>query len=769
MRVQRHRVWLCALVFILLVSSCNNVKYLHPGERLYTGAIVKVKPADGVNTKRVRKEMEAVLRPRPNQVVVGMRFKLWLYNVAGEHPKKGFKKMLKNKLGEKPVLYTEQLPQQVADIMVNRLNNLGYFDASVRSSVGEHNKKVKVTYSVTVTRPYSIRSLDFPKDSSLISWKIRETQKETLLKPGTQYDLELLKAERQRIDAYLKNEGYYFFNPDYLLFTADSTVGDRSIALRLRVKRDSPSRALTRYYMRHIYIYPSFNAADSSGTRGDTLKIEGYDYIASDSTFHAHTVLRCLFLKPGELYSRKGYNTSLSRLTGLGVFRYTNIRFRDTVVNGLGQLDAFVYLTPMFKRSLQLELRAVTKSNNYTGPELSISARNRNLFGGAELLLANLGANFETQFTGIQKGFNSYEFSIGSQLFLQRFVAPVTIRNVSSVFVPRTKFDISLRTLKRVQYFSMNSISFSYGYTWKETAEKEHTFNPLAVNFAQLVNTTPAFRDLLEANPFLRQSFEEQFTLGGNYAFTYNTLIHANRRHQYYFNGMVDVSGNLISLANRVVTQRRPSNEEPYTIFGAKYSQFSKFSADGRYYFNINKNSRIVTRLFAGIGIPYGNSTTLPYVKQFFSGGSNSIRAFLPRTVGPGSYQMPDSLLNRGFLDKAGDIKLEGNIEYRFTIIDLLKGALFVDAGNVWLLRDNVQLPGGQFRARDYYTELAVGTGFGLRADLNFFVLRFDLGMPLRKPYLPPSQRWVISQVNFGDRSWRRQNLVLNIAIGYPF
>lgn len=767
---RKHIHKFLGLLTVCVLASCNNVKYLKTGEELYKGAKISVYSKDQVNKNEIAKEMEKILRPKPNQTILGIRFKLWFYNVAGENPKKGFKKMLKNKLGEKPVLFNEQTPPQVADVMVNRLANLGYFDASVKFSSSSKHKKVMVSYSVTVTRPYTIKKVIFPSDSLLLGAKIGETENETLLKPGKQYDLDLVKAERVRIDAYLKNEGYYFFNPDYLLFKADSTTGDKSIVLRLGVKGDIPEKARVRYYVRNVFIYPAYNVPrDSLKRKNDTLKQDGYYYITHDSTFHANTIIRCLFIKPGELYSRKHYNMSLNRLIGLGVFRYTNIRFTDTIINGLGKLDGYVNLTPMSKRSLQLELQAVTKSNNYTGPALTISARNRNWLGGAELLIANLNANFETQFTGIQKGFNSYEFGINSQLYLQKFLSPVPIRNVSSVFVPRTKFDIGLRTLNRVLYFSMNAVNFSYGYTWKETQEKEHTFNPLAINFARLMNTTKIFDDLLRANPFLKQSFEEQFTIGGNYSFTYNTLIKTNRRNQYYFNGIVDVSGNMLSLTNRIVTDRSPTDQNPYLLFGNKYSQYSKFSTDARYYFIINRNSKIATRVIAGVGIPYGNSTTLPYLKQFFSGGSNSIRAFLPRTVGPGSYEMPDSLLNKGFLDKAGDVKLEGSIEYRFTIISVLKGGLFLDAGNVWLLKKNAQLSGGEFKADEFYTQLAVGTGFGLRLDLSFFILRFDLGMPLRKPYLPENDRWVIDKIDFSERNWRKQNLVLNIAIGYPF
>lgn len=764
-----HRASGLLLSLCLLLTGCNVVKYLKPGEELYTGARIKVSSRDNVSKKEIAREMEKILRPKPNQTIMGIRFKLWFYYVAGPDPKKGLKKWLKYKAGEAPVLFHPQTPPQVADIMANRLNNLGYFDAAASYNVSSRRRKAVVSYSVTVSRPYTIRRVIFPDSSGLLQIKIRETENQSLLKPGAQYNLDQIRAERERIDAYLKNEGFYYFNDDYLLFKADSTAGEKTVTLRLSVKSDVPEKARSRYYVNQVYVFPAGAARrDSAQPAPDTLLVDGFRYIDRDSTFHARAVVRSIFIRPGDVYSRKSYNMTLSRLMGMGVFRIVNIRFKDTLAKGQGRLDAYINMAPMPRRSIQAELEAITKSNNYTGPALTVSLKNRNLFRGAELFLFNVNGNFETQFTGAQKGFNSYEFGANSQLYLQRFLTPFTIRNVSSVFVPRTKFDIGFRTLNRVQYFSMNAVNFSYGYTWKETRQKEHTLNPLAINFARLMRTTQAFDDLLAENPFLKKSFEEQFTIGGNYSFTYNSLVGTVDRHQYYFNGMVDLSGNLLTLAQNLLTGRRPSDQNPYLLFGYKYSQYSKFSADGRYYFVINKNSKIATRLLGGVGIPYGNSATLPYLKQFFSGGSNSIRAFLPRTVGPGTYKTPDSLAT-SFLDKSGDIKLEANLEYRFTIISVLKGAVFADAGNVWLMRKSDGLPGGEFTPGLFYKQLAVGTGFGLRVDLSFFVLRFDLGLPLRKPYLPDGQRWVADEINFGDRSWRKNNLVLNIAIGYPF
>ncbi len=768
MKQKAWYIWL--VVIVVLSASCNCVKYLKPGEELYTGASVRVSSRDAVNKRAVTRELEKVLRPKPNQTILGIRFKLWFYYQAGEAPKKGFKKILKNKLGEKPVIFNPQTPEQVADIMVNRLNNLGYFDASVRYKVQNKGKKVKVEYFATVTRPYTINEVIFPADTMLLERLINESKKRTLLKAGDQYNLDVVKAERLRIDNYLKNRGYYYFNQDYLLFRADSTAGNKTVKLQLQVKNEAPERSRQRYFINHIYLYPGYYPGrDSTLSQGDTLKLEGYHYITRDSTFKAPAITRAIFIKQGQPYSRRKYSLTLKRLMGMGVFRNVNIVFKDTMLNKRGLLDVFVRMTPTARRSIQVELEAVTKSNNYSGPALTLSLKDRNLFRGAELFLFNVNSSFETQFTGIQKGFNSYEFGANTQLYLPKFLAPVKIRNASSLFVPRTKFDLGFRTLNRVLYFSMNAVNFSYGYTWKETRQKEHTFNPIAINFARLTKTTGAFDQLLAANPYLKKSFEEQFTIGGNYAFTYNSLVGSRSRHQYYFNGLIDLSGNLLNWAQNVITGRRATADEPHLLFSYKYSQYTKLSADARYYFAINKNSKIATRLIAGAGFPYGNSTTMPYIKQFFSGGSNSIRAFLPRTVGPGTYRTPDSLFTKTFLDKAGDYKLEGNIEYRFTIISALKGGIFVDAGNVWLSHKSDQYPGGEFDPRQFYKQLAVGTGFGLRLDITFFVLRFDLGMPVRKPYLPEGQRWVFNKIDLGDRAWRKQNLVLNIAIGYPF
>jgi outer membrane protein insertion porin family len=768
MPLTKRLVKYIAFVLFLVLYGCSNTKYLSGNEELCIGVKLRVDSETKINKRSLKKELDRIAKPKLNKKTLGLRIKLWLYNHSGKIHNKKLKHWLKEKVGEPPVLMSSILPDKTSDIMVDRLGNLGFFNSKVRHKVISKKKKATLEYTVTVKTPYTFNKLLFPLSSDTLSTQIRETQDKTLIKPGRRYNLDILKNERERIDQELKNKGFYHFNQDYLLFKADTAKGNKTLDISLSVKENIPEKARVQYTLQDIYIVPMSASADSAARNADTVKSEGYYYINTDSAFHPRVILRSVFLKSGQLYSRKMHNLTISRLMGMGMFKYVTIKYKDTIVDGKGILTAHIYMTEMLAKSVQAQLEAISKSNNFTGPALTLSYKNRNLLRGVEQLVLNTNGGFEMQLSGLQRRF-SYELGANAQLYIPKFVAPFTIRNTSSVFVPKTKFDIGLRLLDRVLYFNMRSVHFSYGFVWKETPQKEHQLDPVSINFAKLYSTTPAFEQLLQENAFLRKSFEQQFTIGSTYSYTYNSLVGEEKRNQYYFNATIDISGNTIALLQSINTSHKPSYENPYKVLGHIYSQYSKVATDARYYFNISKKSKIAARLIVGAGLPYGNSNAMPYIKQFFSGGTNSIRAFLPRTVGPGTYHLPDSLYKKTYFDQAGDMKLEGNIEYRFTIINFLKGAVFADAGNVWLIRHNADLPGGEFNIHQFYKQLAVGTGIGLRADLSFLILRFDLGTPLRKPYLPEGHRWVANDIDFGDKAWRKQNLVLNIAIGYPF
>jgi len=418
----------------------------------------------------------------------------------------------------------------------------------------------------------------------------------------------------------------------------------------------------------------------------------------------------------------------------------------------------------MPKYTFRTELELVSKSNNYTGPQLSLSALNRNTFKGAELLNLTMAGSFETQ---LGQGANLFSYSLNPQaeLTFPRFLVPFNIKSHSR-YNPKTRLLLSYNFLKRVNYFNMNTFQFIYGFKWKESIRVDQEFNPVNISYTTVGNRSALFDTLLVHNTFLAKSYEEQFIAGGSYSFTYNEQMLPAKKVQFYFNLSAETAGNLFSLAN-LISGHKISSGQPSKVVGTIYSQFAKLSVDGRVFYNFPDKNKIALRLFAGVADPYGNSSVMPYSKQFFSGGPNSIRAFQINSLGPGIYQQNDS--TKKILQLGGDIKLEMNAEYRFGIYKFLKGALFVDAGNVWLQKSNSSNTGSPFLFSSFLNEMAVGAGVGLRIDVSFFILRFDLAMPLRIPWLPDKQRWVTNQINFGSSSWRSQNLLLNIAIGYPF
>lgn len=761
-------------LMLLIVFSCNNEKYLVPGQYLYNGAELKINSKGKVENKsKLNRELQNLIYPEPNSKFLGARTKLWFYNITEEPEKsKGFKYWKKYKLGEPPVLMKHTDPERVRKLMKNHLINSGYFNAEAEYKVIPKEKEASILYSVSIDTAYKINEIHFPEAGDYLSNSIANTKEATLLKAGENYSLSTLEQERQRISKALKSEGFYFFEAQFLKFKVDSTIGNRSVNIYLEVKGNINEKFLQTYRIGKIYVYPNYSLdQDSILSSTDTLYSNGCYYLLQDSgKFRPEIITDAVFLQSGKLYNQKAHQYTLQRLIGLGAFQFVNIEYvPDADTSGI--LTSHIYLTPFIKKSLRLELSVTTKSNGFTGPGFNTSFRNRNALRGSELFIVNVTTGYETQISGNQSGLNSFELGLSTELVVPRFITPFEIRHVSSRYIPKTSFKLGFRILKRVKYFLTNSYDASFGYKWRETATKLHELYPVSFNFVNLANAEPIFDSLLTANPLLRRSFEEQFILGTVYTYTFNSKLKESRKNDFFFQGTADVAGNLIGLLGNKKQNPEQGFETDtnFSFAGVPFSQYLKFETIFKHYFNISDRSQIASRFSAGVGIPTGNSHTLPYIKQFFAGGSNSIRAFHTRSLGPGTYRPKDEGLRSIYLDQAGDIKLELNTEYRFTIFEMIKGAIFLDIGNIWLANEDPNRPGGKFEAKNFMNELAVGSGFGLRIDPGFFVLRFDFGFPLRKPYLPEGKRWVSSQMDFASSEWRKENVILNIAIGYPF
>lgn len=755
------------LFFLLLLSSCIGTMKLPNDEKLYTGAVVKLEATQKVNKKAIKSIAEKVVRPVPNKSYLGLRPKLWLYLMAGDEPYNKFETWLR-KNGEEPVLLSNVKPGATASVMDAALYNNGIFNSYTQYEIAEKKHTAKVIYTSYIHKPYVIKNLIYAISDDSISRIILTDKENSLIKPEQNYSLALLVNERIRIDNLLKNNGYFYFNPDYLLFKADSSTVDQSVTLKLTLKDSIPPEAKIIYYINNVYINQNYTLRRrQTDSIRDTIMVQNtvFQGKRTEMNIRPGVILKSVYLRKNELYTRQNHNITLSRLMSMGTFKFVQVKFSDSDTIP-GFLDATILMTPMTNYTFRAELDMVTKSNNYTGPRLNLSVLNRNTFKGGELLNINMAGSYETQLSGANKNLYSYSWNPQAELTFPHFLVPFRLKPTNSIYNPKTSFLVSYNYLKRGNYFDMKTFQFKYSLKWKENIKIDHELSPVNISYSSIGNESDAFKELLASNPFLKKSYEEQFIAGASYSFTYNEQVITGKKWQNYFHATAETAGNAFSLL-RIIGGDKPTSENPSKIIGAIYSQYAKLSIDARTYYTFEDNNKLALRVFGGFARSYGNSAALPYSKQFFSGGPNSIRAFQINSLGPGTYLQ--EVGNIGFLQTGGDIKLETNAEYRFGIFRFIKGALFVDAGNVWLQKSNPSDIGTPFSFSDFTNELAVGAGAGLRLDVSFFVLRFDLAVPLRKPWLPEGNRWVINQINFGSPAWRRENLILNIAIGYPF
>ncbi|WP_281636139.1 BamA/TamA family outer membrane protein [Flavobacterium marginilacus] len=756
----------CIVLSLLFVYGCSNTKYLPEGDLLYKGGSVTVK--DSVMKKKERKELEKaledLLRPKPNKQILGLRPKLWFYNIAGEPTKdKGIRYWLRNKVGEEPVLFSKVDLDYNAKVLRNFAENRGYFKARVSADSTVRNKRATAEYIVQPRQQYKINEVKFPDDSSALGKAIARTQRRSLLKEGNPYDLDVIKTERERIDARLKERGFYYFNPDYILAQVDSSKGDHLVNIKLKIKEETPEKAREAYKIDKIIVYPNFTVSKDTikYKKEDIVQYNDFTIIDTADTFKPSVFDRAILFKKGDLYNRKDHNLTLNRFVNLGTFNFVKNEFKesDSLKN---TLDSYYYLTLLPKKFIRFEVLGKTNSASYTGSEVNVNWNNRNLFGGAELLTVSVFGGADFQLGGENNCKNIFKLGTETSLTWPRFITPFHIQG-NSEFVPRTKATVRYEFQNRMQLYSLNSFNASFGYLWRENIRKEHQLNVMDITYVSPNNVTVEYQQDIDTDSALGKVIEKQLIFGPTYSYTYTNTMQKRKKHTFYFNGELDLAGNITGL----ITGANIKKKDTVKILDVPLSQYAKVKTDFRHYLKLSKDTQLASRIIVGVGLPYGNSVVMPTSKQFVSGGTNSIRAFRARTLGPGSYlnQQTD---NSYLPDQSGDIKLEFSTEYRAKLFSIVNGALFLDAGNIWLLNEDPNKAGAKF-SKDFMKEIAVGAGAGLRFDLSFLILRTDLAIPLRKPWLPENDRWVIDAIDFGSSSWRKDNLILNIAIGYPF
>jgi hypothetical protein len=747
------------LLASLGLSACTGLKHASEQRPVFSSFEVEFTEPPEVEPSAARAELQGLVNPDPNTSIFGMRPTVALHNMTKEprRPNKGIRNLLKYKIGSAPV-YLDQVPlDDIVAAMENRMHNRGYFAARASHRVVPHGKTASVIFTVAPGLPHRLRHITYADSSAqadTLDHRIHLALSQATLAPGDAYHLARLVTERTRVAGTLRNSGYYRLNADDLVFVADTTVGDRQVDIHLRVKNETGPAERRRYYVGEVYVHGDH---DLLLPPGDTTLVDSVLYIDYLNMYRPSTITRGVFVEPGKPFSQRRTDQTQQYLSSYGVFSSVKVDYTEDSTE-VGLMHADVFISPMKRFSLFSELNAVSKSNNFAGPGLKVGFKDRDLFRGAELLTVDLNTRFETQFAGEGKGTNAYEVGGKATLSVPRILVFNFLRSARS-YVPVTRFEAGYGLFRRIGLYGLESANLAYSYVWRQNLRVWHDLRVPDVSYNNLYFTSPEFDEFLSENPAILRSFEEQFIIGASYTYTRSTQKRMADRSWFLMIFGVDEGGNLLSLMARGA---RP--EEGYTLFGQRYSQFVRLRPELRWFRTVgNGGSQVAARVLTSAAVAYGNSSAVPYVKQFFSGGTNSVRAFRARSIGPGTFTSTSE--SNVLIDQVGDIKFEANLEYRFTLSGFVKAAFFADAGNVWLLRDDPQRPGGQFNIETAVDELAVGAGFGIRFDPEVIVVRLDLATPLRRPDLPAGDRWVFDDqyAKLGD------NFILNIAIGYPF
>jgi outer membrane protein assembly factor BamA len=774
------------MLALVSLNACNIAKHLPANERLYMGTDISFK-ADSTVAESEQETMETTLseiaRPKPNAQLFGYPYKVGFYYLFGEPKKpKGFRSWFRRKFGQEPIFASARALSANVPIWEGTLENEGYFGSTVSGSLKEDGYKARGQYEVTLKQRFLIDSIGFLGDSTAVRKALLNSARQTVFKKGDPFRLTAINAERERIGQFIKQRGFYYFSSGYVAVLADNdSVAHRS-KLYFAIKPDMPNAAGVPYSIRDVYIYANYNlsTAQSDTTQRRVESADDFIIVDSARTYNPKLFRDIIAVRPGRKYNSRAQDLTLSRFINVGAFKFVRNRFEPSQQGDSAVLDAYYYLTPYPFKSVRLELDGTSRSNNFNGTQVIASWRNRNTLKRAELLTINANAGIEFQ-TGIGDNPSIFNYRFGTDAILSfpRLVSPVRLRYDRRQALPKTNATIGYQLLKRGGLYDLNSFQTTFGYAWRQNLKVEHVFQPFNINYVLTSNVSDAVYDtLLSATvprlvkaQFTNIIGTQQLILSTLYTFNYNSSPRSDLPTTFRFTGNVEPAGNLASLFFR--KELTNDSDRRRGIFNVPYAQFLRLDADARIYHKLSPNVTWASRMFAGIGITYGNSKgyQLPFTKQYFVGGSNSIRAFRPRAIGPGLYTR-DTLRNVPlFQDGGGDVKLEANTELRGKLNKYIELAAFVDAGNIWTYSNNETFGADADAAfsKNFLKQIAIGTGVGLRIDLSYFLLRFDLATPLRKPYQTDGSEWVINKINFRDRDWRKQNLVFNIGVGYPF
>lgn len=792
MRAIKLVFWLCVLG--ILCSACSVTRHLSEGEYLVQQVKIRTDHTVPKSERITAAELEQYVRQTPNKHFLGTNFYVWAYNLANP-AKDNWWNNFKRKVGEEPVLLDMGLTERSADNLKTYMNSRGYYSSSVDYAVDttRRARRAYITYRTHQGEPYRIRSLKYDFRDKIIAPVIESDTAQSLIRVGNIFDITELDRERERIAAYLNDRGYYNFSVNNIEYRVDTLGGNREVGIRMIVRRNTTGynergEAIEEdnriYRITEINVLPDYDPSEDERARSesmsDTTYYRGLNIISSGRPNVRPAVLRAAIpLSPNKLYSASDVDRTYNDIMSLGYFKSARIAFEELpraqddtlVVNYAGDgreayspetfdairegyLRCYILGAPTLKQGFNLELEGSTTSSFY-GLTATVGYQNRNLFRGVETLNTSVTFGYEYMKAPHTSRRRANEIGLSVGLSFPRFVAPfrISTRNVN---MPRTRVELSYNFQDR-PYYQRDLSRATWTYSWRSlNGRYSYQLRPIDLNWIHVGYIDEGFFSSLE-NEYLRQSYLTQAIVGLSASYTYNNQGKNPRGNATLMHLNFESSGNLLNLFERALSHK--TEEGYYEILGVRYSQYVRGDVSLSRQIMLGEKTAIAGRIFAGVGVPYGNSTALPFDRMFYVGGSNSMRGWTPRTLGPGN--TPEQ--NTPYPVQMGDMRLEANLEFRFPIWGMFNGATFLDLGNVWYLGGKrAQVPeDGVFHLDRFYKQLGFNTGLGLRIDIKFVILRLDWGVQLHSPNLPAGERWI--------QGLKWKNTALNFGVGYPF
>ncbi|MFZ6052012.1 translocation and assembly module lipoprotein TamL [Halocola ammonii] len=821
------------LIFSLAVfCACNPTRRLADDQIFLKKQDIKVSQSEG-EFDVSKDEMEPVLKTRPNRrILLFFKFHLWAYNLFSEdfverkHQKKAERRERRNErrerkgkepldsdfttgwgrfkydVGEPPAVFDTAKAEKSIEQLNIFLTKEGYFNNEVDYSLkySKDSSRAELTYRVVPKRPYRLRNLEYVIKDENIQRVEDLIVRQSILDSNEIFKVSRFDDERERIANYLNNRGYYRFSKDYIIYQADSAVGDHQVDVELILRTpqvrdvaDSLSaQEHKRYYIGKVFVHTDYNPIDPGYGATDTTEHRGVKFLYNKTLgIKPEQLYYNIFIFEGDMYQKDDVSATYRRLNQLGVFRSVNIQFE--VVDEFADrqiLESHIYLSPAEKQTLSVETRG-TNREGILGIQANLGYQHRNIFRGGEELSIRLNTGFEAQqlltetddeqelnTSSVQDNLSLNTFEIGPEVSLKvNRLFPLSLRQISRTNNPTTTFSTEFNYQTRPDYERTVS-QFRMSYKFTESEGSNIFIDPLSLSVIKIQKSDLFQQRLEEINDqFLLTSYQDHLIASSGISWVNNTQRRANQRTYSYNKISGEFAGNTLR-GILSASDVQPDEAGSYRLLNIQFAQYWKLENDFRYYKNYNEKNTVVYRIAGGYGQPLANLGRLPFEKAFFAGGANGIRAWQARTLGPGSFRDSTALTT---YNNIGEIKISANVEYRFGLTNTIEGALFVDAGNIWLIEEEELRPGSGF-SEDFLGEIAIGTGLGIRLDFDFFLIRFDFGVQLKDPAKVPGERWAwepkteyndykrtIAEMNDNEFTPYRPRVNLNLGIGYPF